>query len=233
MWVSITSDAACAAALQQAVEDYGIVDTATLQAVLHHDASGFARALCTALQAEPPPAAEIGTMTDMAVLNVATQTALTGDVVDTSTAEAMIDEAVCMMDEAEARERAAEERAHVWLANAELGSALLRKAEDRTDCAHTGRQAAEAVTAAERAARRVLEQMLKAEAALADAALADVESERSARRCIETEYAMWRAARGKGGRGGRGGPHYRKKLQTKWHIVWIDPRVCQTILERS
>ena len=51
-------------------------------------------------------------MTDMAVLNVATQTALTGDVVDTSTAEAMIDEAVCMMDEAEARERAAEERAH-------------------------------------------------------------------------------------------------------------------------
>ena len=106
MWVSITSDAACAAALQQAVEDYGIVDTATLQAVLHHDASGFARALCTALQAEPPPAAEIGTMTDMAVLNVATQTALTGDVVDTSTAEAMIDEAVCMMDEAEARERA-------------------------------------------------------------------------------------------------------------------------------
>jgi len=27
MWVSITSDAACAAALEQAVEDYGIVDT--------------------------------------------------------------------------------------------------------------------------------------------------------------------------------------------------------------
>ena len=23
--------------------------------------------------------------------------------------------------------------------------------------------------------------------------------------------------------------HYRKKLQTKWHIVWIGPRVCQTI----
>ena len=187
MWVSIALDAACAAALQQAVVDFGVVDTDALQAVLQipEVAAGFARALCIALRVAPP-AAEIGTMTDMAVLNVATQTALTGNVVDTATAEAMIDEAVCMMDEAEARERAAEERAHVWLANAELGSALLRKAEDRTDCAHAGRQAAEAVTAAERAARRVLEQMLKAEAALADAALADAESERNARRRIET-----------------------------------------------
>ena len=44
-----------------------------------------------------------------------------------------------MMAEAKARERAAEERAHAWLANAELGSVLLRKAEDRTDCAQAGR----------------------------------------------------------------------------------------------
>ena len=70
-------------------------------------------------------------------------------------------QALCMMAEAEARECAAEKRAHVWLANAELASTLLRKAEDRTDCAQAGRQAAEAVTAAEQAARRVLEQMLK------------------------------------------------------------------------
>ena len=181
MWVSITSEAACSAALQHAVAMYDIYDTKTLQAVLQHDAAGLARALCTALQSAPP-AAEIGTMTDMAVLNVATQTVLTGNVVDTATAEAMIDETVCMMDEAEARERAAEERAHVWLANAELGCALLRKAEDRTDCALAGRQAAEAVTAAERAARRVLEQMLKAEAALADAALADRRRRRRRRR---------------------------------------------------
>ena len=34
MWVSIASDAACAAALQQAVADFGIVDTDALQAVL-------------------------------------------------------------------------------------------------------------------------------------------------------------------------------------------------------
>ena len=40
--------------------------------------------------------------------------------------------------------------------------------------------------------------------ALADAALADAESERSARRRIETENAMWRVATGRGGRGGRG-----------------------------
>ena len=34
MWVSLTSDAACAAALQQAVVDFGVVDTDALQAVL-------------------------------------------------------------------------------------------------------------------------------------------------------------------------------------------------------
>ena len=174
MWVSIASDAACAAALQQAVVDFGLVDTDALQAVLQipESAAGLARALCTALCAAPP-AAEIGTMTDVA---------LTGNVVDTSTAEAMIDEALCMVDEAEARERAAEERAHRWLTNAELVSVLLRKAEDRTDRAQAGRQAAEVVAAAERAARQAMEQMLKAEAALADAALSDAESERSAPR---------------------------------------------------
>ena len=140
MWVSIASDAACAAALQQAVVDFGLFDTDALQAVLQipESAAGLARALCTALRAAPP-AAEIGTMTDVA---------LTGNVVDTSTAEAMIDEALCMVAEAEACERAAEERAHVWLANAELASVSLRKAEDRTDCAQAGaRQAAEAVAA--------------------------------------------------------------------------------------
>ena len=143
MWVSIDSDAACRAALLQALDEYGIVDTATLHGVLEVAAADFARTLCTALRAAPP-AAEIGTMTDTTVLNATTQTALIGDVVDTSTAEAMIDEAVCMVAEAEARECAAEKRAGVWLANAELASALLRKAEDRTDCAHTGRQAADA-----------------------------------------------------------------------------------------
>jgi hypothetical protein len=93
-WVSIASDAACAAALaaQQVVVDFGdgVVDTQMLcrsvQAVLQipEAAAGFARAharaLCTALRAAPP-AAEIGTMTDMSVLTVATQImALTGNV---------------------------------------------------------------------------------------------------------------------------------------------------------
>ena len=53
MWVSIASDAACAAALQQAVVDFGVVDSDALQAVLQIPesgcAAGFARALCTAL----------------------------------------------------------------------------------------------------------------------------------------------------------------------------------------
>jgi len=84
-WVSIASDAACAAALaaQQVVVDFGVVDTQMLcrsvQAVLQipEAAAGFARAharaLCTALRAAPP-AAEIGTMTDMSVLTVAMHT---------------------------------------------------------------------------------------------------------------------------------------------------------------
>ena len=46
-------------------------------------------------------------MTDTAVLGVATQTVLTGDVVDISTAEAMIAEALLMADEAQERERVA------------------------------------------------------------------------------------------------------------------------------
>ena len=40
IWVSIASDAVCAAALQQAVEAYCIYDTITLKSVLQHDAAG-------------------------------------------------------------------------------------------------------------------------------------------------------------------------------------------------
>ena len=67
-------------------------------------------------------AAEIGTMTDTAVLDVATQTALTGDVVDISTAEAMVEEALCMVAEAEEGERDAQKCAREWLDRAELGN---------------------------------------------------------------------------------------------------------------
>ena len=52
MWVSIGSEAACSAALRQALDDYGVFDTDALQAVLETDAAGFARALCTSLQTE-------------------------------------------------------------------------------------------------------------------------------------------------------------------------------------
>ena len=100
-------DAACAAALQQAVVGFGVYDTDTLQAVLQfpESAAGFARALCTALRAEGPSCSSTGTVTDTVVLDVATQTALTGDVVDISTAEEMVEEALCMVVQAEERER--------------------------------------------------------------------------------------------------------------------------------
>ena len=156
MWVSIASDAVCATALQQAVVDFGVVDTDALQAVLKYipeTAAGFARALCTALRAAPP-AAEIGTMTDTAVLkDTAVQTALADDVVDSKTAEAMIAEALSMLDEANEGERAADERARSWEGRAELGTTLLRAAEDRTDRAQAERQAAERLADTERVAR--------------------------------------------------------------------------------
>ena len=54
MWVSIGSEAACSAALRQALDNYGVFDTDALQAVLDTDATGFARAWCTSLQTEAP-----------------------------------------------------------------------------------------------------------------------------------------------------------------------------------
>ena len=64
MWVSIASDAACAAALQQALDDYGVVDTDALQAVLEipEAAAELARSLCTAIQAAPPVMVDTCTM---------------------------------------------------------------------------------------------------------------------------------------------------------------------------
>ena len=174
MWVSIASDATCAAALQQAVVDFGVVDTDTLQAVLQipETAAGLARALCTALQAAPPAAESmIDKHADEAQVNVGTQTSAADDMVDTLVAEAMISEALCMVDEAKHRERLTGVRARSWEDRAELGATLLRAAEARTDRAEAARQAAERSAAAERAAKQMAEHMLAAEAALADAAV--------------------------------------------------------------
>ena len=107
MWVSIGSEAACSAALGQALDNYGVFDTDALQAVLETDATGFARALCTSLQqTEAPSVSSTGTMADADVpmVEACMQTCLTGDAVDISTAEAMILEAFSMLDEAIERE---------------------------------------------------------------------------------------------------------------------------------
>ena len=117
-------------------------------------------------------ATAVGMMTDATTTrSVGTEAALAADdMVDTAIAEAMVAEALCMADEAQERERAAEERARRWLASAELGAALLNKAEARTDSAQAERQAAQRMLAVEQAARQMAEQMLAAEAARADAA---------------------------------------------------------------
>ena len=75
------------------------------------------------------------------------------------------------MAQAEERERAAEKRGRQWLDGVELATALLGKAEKRTEWAQAERRAAQTLAAAEQAARRMAEQMLAAEAALADAAV--------------------------------------------------------------
>ena len=208
MWVSIASDAACAAALQQAVVDFGVVDTDTLQAVLQipETAAGLARALCTALQAAPPESMT-DEHADEAQVNVGTQTSAADGMVDTLVAEAMISEALCMVDEAQHRERLAGVCARSWEDRAELGATLLRAAEARTDRAQAARQAAERSAAAERAAKQMAEHMLAAEAALADAAVESARNECVARRQAEAQRDLWQAlaGAGRGGRCGRGG----------------------------
>ena len=127
------------------------------------------------------------------VQSVGTQAfAVPDDYVDTMTAEAMVEEALCMVAEAEARERIAEERARQWLASAELGAALLRKAEIRTECAQAERKAAEMLAAAEQAARQMAERMLAAEATLADAAVERALHECAARAQAEAQRDIWR-----------------------------------------
>ena len=66
-------------------------------------------------------ATAVGMMTDATTTrSVGTEAALTADdMVDTAIAEAMVAEALCMADEAQERERAAEERARRWLASAD------------------------------------------------------------------------------------------------------------------
>ena len=142
--------------------------------------ANFIRSEAAAAAAAGRHAAEIGTMTDASVVDMGTQ-ATADDAVDTATAEAMIAEALRMVDEANERERLAEERARSWQGYAELGRSLLQAAEDRTDRAQAEREVAERSAAAERAAKQMAEQLLAAEAALADAAETRAEYECRAR----------------------------------------------------
>ena len=130
------SEATLAAALQQLVmRDWDIYDALTLQAVLENDA-GFARALAPVLwlllQEAGPSRSSTGTMTDGdAVVEAYVQTCLAGNVVDTSTAEAMVAEATCMLDDADERAQLAEARSRAWQDRAELASSLLNQSQGR------------------------------------------------------------------------------------------------------
>ena len=182
MKVGLACDMACAAALAQAAERYGIVDKASWQAVLQHDAAGFARSLCEALRAEPEQAAAACQWeTQWEAVNeeedVSTQT--TEDMIELSTAEAMLTEAMKIGDENSAAGHAAELRARQFEDAAATAAALMQRADERTDGEMAARLAAEEQLAAqEQAARMAIEKLLAAEAAALDAA-----SPTSAQRC--------------------------------------------------
>ena len=93
-------------------------------------------------------------------------------------------------------------------AQSSVQPSVLRAAEDRTDGAQAGMQGAEKDAAAKQAARRVVEQLLAAEAALADVAEERSLHESATRRQAEAQRDVWRAIAGdrgsQGGRGGRG-----------------------------
>jgi hypothetical protein len=170
----MSSEAARAAALQQLMRDWDIYDELTLQAVLENDA-GFARALAPALwlllQEAGPSRSSTGTMTNGdAVVEAGVQTCLTGNVVDTSTAEAIVAEATCMLDDADERAQLAEACSLAWQDRAELASSLLKADQNQKDRARAEKLEAESRAAAERDARQVLQQLLAAEGAVADAA---------------------------------------------------------------
>ena len=176
-----------------------------MQSVMECDATSFSRgALCTALQAEALSRSSTGTQTDAAILMVKTGTqTLADDVLDVSTAEAMVAEALCLLDKAVERERLVEACALVWRDRAELGAALIRKEEEHTEAARAALQTAKSLAAAEQAARQMLEQLLAEEAAVADAAIECSLTEYRARCQVEADLAIWKAlASGQGGRGG-------------------------------
>ena len=108
-----------------------------------------------------------------------------GDVVDISTAEAMVAEALCMVDEAKERECAADERARSWEDRIRSLQSLFSRPQRtgqieprQSDWKQRGSGGS---CLSERAAKQMAEKLLAAEAALADAALADAVHERSAR----------------------------------------------------
>ena len=164
--------------------------------------ANFIRSEAAAAAAAGRHAAEIGTMTDASVVDMGTQ-ATADDAVDTATAEAMIAEALRMVDEANERERLAEERARSWQGYAELGRSLLQAAEDRTDRAQAEREVAERSAAAERAAKQMAEQLLAAEAAVADAAEESARNEQCRCACLACSWSStantaaraWRCSR--------------------------------------
>ena len=169
MWVSIASDAACAAALQQAVEAYCIYDTITLKSVLQHDATGFARALCTALRAEAPSRSSTGTVPErIAVADAGSQT--TDDMIDVLTAEAIVAEASQVGDELAAKQAVAEHHASQLDCALSKAQAQLSRAEQRAKCENAAKEAAERRAEDWQAAWQAAEQRATDEAASCEAA---------------------------------------------------------------
>ena len=161
--------------------------------------------------------------------DVSTQSAV--DMVDVSTADAVVAEALLIGEQMAAKEAAArfavelllraeaaaadtaEQRSSQLIRDAEVTDNLLRHANRSADWRAAERRDAEQLAACERATRQVLEQLLRAEAADADAAEACVAAAEAcaaaAEACAAAAEACAAAAesttQAPGGRGGRGG----------------------------
>ena len=72
----------------------------------------------------------------------------------------MVAEELYLLDEAVEHERLVEACALVWRDCAELGAALIRKEEERTEAAREALQTAKSLAAAEQAVRQMLDQLL-------------------------------------------------------------------------
>ena len=178
MWVSIDSEAACSAALQQSFLDFGIVDNDSLQLVLQFDGASLARALCIALQAASPEA-----------LPSAAEHAAMITVMDEALSSCRLE-----LEEMEASVAVAHGQLKSLSVSVHVMEAELANAEKRAEAAEARRRAAqEAAKAADKQAART--QHRQAAATAEERAVMATEKERLAAKEVSAKELLVQATK--------------------------------------